>query len=188
MTTFSYKYTKIPVISEKQACYHEYLHHGHERRYILKLTSAKRLEQGKIIDQKKEDIMKTSTRFALILALGLCVSVNLLAQKPSDMVGTWVGDATLEGMSEPNEFTLVLELKDEKLSGHMTDQYETMSEAPISDIKLEDGVFSFSVLAIGPGGQELKLILKMNVDGDSMNGTLEVPDMGMNGTWEATKQ
>jgi len=132
--------------------------------------------------------MKTSARFALIFALGLCVSANLLAQKPSDMVGTWVGDATLEGMSEPNEFTLVLELKEGELSGHLTDQYGSMSEAPISEVKLEDGVFSFSVVAIGPNSQELKLILKMNVDGDSMKGTFEVPDMGMSGTWEATKQ
>jgi len=105
--------------------------------------------------------MKTSARFALIFALGLCVSANLLAQKPSDMVGTWVGDATLEGMSEPNEFTLVLELKEGELSGHLTDQYGSMSEAPISEVKLEDGVFSFSVVAIGPNSQELKLILKM---------------------------
>jgi len=94
----------------------------------------------------------------------------------------------LEGMAEPNEFSLVLGLKEGVLSGHMTDQYGSMSEAPISEIKLEDGVFSFSVFAIGPGGEELKLILEMNVDGDSMEGTLEIPDMGMTGTWEATKQ
>jgi hypothetical protein len=146
------------------------------------------LVSWKIIEYTKEDIMKTKIRLALILALGLCASVNLLAQKPSDMVGTWVGNAMLEGMAEPNEFTLVLELKEEVLSGHMTDQYGSMSEAPISDIKLGDGVFSFSVLAIGPGGEELKLMLEMNVDGDSMEGTLEIPDMGMTGTWEATKQ
>jgi hypothetical protein len=132
--------------------------------------------------------MKNKIRFALILALGLCVSVNLLAQKPSDMVGTWVGNATLEGMAEPNEFTLVLELKEGELSGQMTDQYGSMSEAPISDIKLEEGIFGFSVIAIGPSGEELKLILKMNVDGDSMKGMFEIPDMGMSGTWEAAKQ
>jgi hypothetical protein len=132
--------------------------------------------------------MNTKARLVLILALGLGIWVNLMAQKPSDMVGTWVGNATLEGMDEPNEFTLVLELKDEKLSGHMTDQFGSMDKTPISDIKLEDGVFSFSVVAIGPNGQEWKLNLEMNVDGDSMKGTLEIPDMEMNGTWEATKQ
>ncbi len=144
------------------------------------------LENYRIL--KKGGIMKNRIRLALILALGLCVSLSLMAQKPSDMVGTWVGDATLEGMSEPNEFTLVLELKEGELSGHMTDQYGSMSEAPISEIKLEDGVFGFSVVAIGPSGQEVKLVLEMNVEGDSMKGTFEVPDMGMSGTWEAVKQ
>jgi hypothetical protein len=28
----------------------------------------------------------------------------------------------------------------------------------------------------------------MNVEGDSIEGTLEIPDMGWNGTWEAKKQ
>jgi len=28
----------------------------------------------------------------------------------------------------------------------------------------------------------------MKVDGDSMKGELEIPEMGMNGTWEATRQ
>jgi len=132
--------------------------------------------------------MKLKTRLALILALGLCLTINLTAQKPADMEGTWIGLATLEGMADPNEFVLVLKLKEGNLAGHMTDQYGSMSESPIDEIKLEKGVFSFSVKAMGPGGQEMKLILKMNVDEDSMDGTLEIADMGMNGTWEATKQ
>jgi hypothetical protein len=132
--------------------------------------------------------MKIKKSFTLILVLGICVTVNLMAQKPADMVGTWVGLATLEGMDEPNEFTLVLEMKDGSLAGHMTDQHGSMTEAPIDEIKLEEGVFSFSVLATGPSGEEITLVLKMNVEGDSMKGTLEIPDMGMNGAWEATKQ
>jgi hypothetical protein len=132
--------------------------------------------------------MKIKKRFALILALGICVVANMMAQKSADMAGTWVGLATLEGMDEPNEFTLVLELKEGKLAGHMTDQYGSMTQASIDEIKLEEGVFSFSVVATGPGGEGLTLVLKMNVEGDSMKGTLEIPDMGMNGTWEATKQ
>ena len=131
---------------------------------------------------------KTTIRYAFIFALGLCLTFNLMAQKPADMVGTWVGLATLEGMDEPNEFTLVMEMKDGKLAGHLTDQYDSMYESPLDEIKLEGGVFSFSVIATGPGGQELKIVLKMNVEGDSMEGTLEIPDMAWNGTWEATKQ
>lgn len=132
--------------------------------------------------------MKHMTRIALILSLGLCVAVNLVAQKPADMVGTWVGPATLEGMADSNEFVLVMELKEGNLAGHLTDQYGTVSENPIDKIKLENGVFSFSVLGMGPGGEEITLLLKMNVDGESMEGTLEIENMGMNGAWEATKQ
>jgi hypothetical protein len=96
--------------------------------------------------------------------------------------------ATLEGMDEPNDLVLVLVVKEGNLEGHMTDQFGTMSESPIAEAKLEDGVFSFSVDGMGPGGAGITLTFKMNVEGDSMEGILEIPDMGMNGTWEATKQ
>lgn len=132
--------------------------------------------------------MRQRARLTLILALGLCLAVNLAAQKPADMVGTWVGLATLEGMDGPNEFTLVLEMKEGKLAGHITDQYNTMIETPIDEIELGEGKFNFSAVGTAPGGQEFTLTLKMNVDGDSMEGILEIPDMGMNGTWEATKE
>jgi hypothetical protein len=132
--------------------------------------------------------MKMRTKLALVGVLGLFLSLNLTAQKPADLVGTWVGLATLEGMGDPNELTLVLDLKDGELVGHMSDQYETMIEAPISEIKLGEGEFNFSVVAMGPGGQDLTLIFKMKMDVDSMKGTLEVPDMSLNGKWEATKQ
>jgi hypothetical protein len=138
--------------------------------------------------KKRKDIMKVKTRLALFLALGLCMSVSLIAQKPADLVGTWTGPGTLEGEVEPNELTLVLELKEGELTGHMTDQFEFMSETPISEIKLEKGVFSFSVDAMGPEGQELHCVFKMKVDGDSMKGELDIPAMGMNGAWEATRQ
>jgi hypothetical protein len=111
-----------------------------------------------------------------------------MAQKPEDLAGTWIGSATLERMGDPNELTLVLELKDGELKGHMSDQFETMTESPISDVELGDGAFTFSTYAIGPGGGNLTLVFKMKVDGDSMSGVLEVPDMGVNGEWEATKQ
>ena len=132
--------------------------------------------------------MKVKTRFSLILALGFFAALTVSAQKPADLEGTWLGPATLEGMSEPNDLTLVLEIKEGKLEGRITDQYGTMNDSPIDEIKLEAGEFSFSVMGMGPGGQEIKLVLKMKIEGDTMKGTLEIPDMGMNGTWEAAKQ
>lgn len=132
--------------------------------------------------------MNLKRKAAFVLALGMFVSITLLAQKPEDMVGTWSGSATLEGMGDPNELTLVLKLEDGKLAGHMSDQFETMLESPISEVELGDGTFKFSTFARGPGGGNLTLIFKMKIEGDSMSGILEVPDMGAKGEWEATKQ
>jgi hypothetical protein len=132
--------------------------------------------------------MNINIRFALILVLGLCVCGHLTAQKPADMAGTWSGPASLDGMEGLNEFVLVMELEGGKLKGHLTDEYGTVSETPIKEIKLEGAVFSFSVVGMGPGGEELTLVLKMTVEGDSMKGTLEIPDMGMTGAWEASKK
>ena len=77
-----------------------------------------------------------------------------------------------------------------KLKGHMTGQYGTLNESPLSDINLEGSVFSFSVNAMGPSGEELAITFKMEVDikKGSMKGTLEIPALGLTGTWEASKQ
>ena len=66
--------------------------------------------------------MKVTTKFSFILALGLFVAIPLAAQKPADMVGTWTGPATLEGMSSSNDFTLILEMQDGKLKGQISDR------------------------------------------------------------------
>ena len=132
--------------------------------------------------------MKKGNQIALILILGMCVSLGWAVQKQADMVGKWSGLATLEGMDDANELVLVLTMEEGALKGHMTDQYGTMTEAPISEVGLEEGVFSFSVKGFGPNNTEITLTFKMEVDGDSMTGTLEVPDLGMSGAWEASRQ
>jgi len=129
--------------------------------------------------------MKIAGRFVGMTVLTLLMSTALTAQKPEDMVGTWSGRATL---AEPNDLALVLELKEGKLAGHMTDQYGTLNQAPIREITLEQGTFSFSVSLAGRGGQEMTLKFKMKVSGDAMKGELGVPEMGAKGTWEAAKK
>ncbi len=127
------------------------------------------------------------TKWTLLLALMVLTSFTLSAQKPADLVGTWEGEGTLEGEADPNVLTLVLKLEDGELSGHMSDQFDTLIETPIEDVNLEEGTFSFSVY-VDLGGEQFLMTLTMKVDGDSMKGKLEIPDMGMAGTWEATKQ
>ena len=113
-------------------------------------------------------------------------------QTPSGHVIVAPADGRILDVREvdPNELTLVMELAEGKLKGHITGQYGTLTESPLTDIALEGSVFSFQVMAAGPGGGELAVTFKMEVDikNGSMKGTLEIPDMGMTGTWEASKQ
>ena len=48
----------------------------------------------------KGETMKTSAKLTLLFVMTMFLTINLSAQKPEDLVGTWVGSATLEG--EPN--------------------------------------------------------------------------------------
>jgi hypothetical protein len=132
--------------------------------------------------------MRIAAKFFGMIALVLFMGMALSAQKPADMAGTWSGTATLDVTSQPNILTLVLELKEGKLAGHMTDQFETMNQAPAIDITLDKDAFSFSVSLAGPGGEQLTCKFKMKVTGDAMKGELEVPEMGAKGTWEAAKK
>ena len=131
--------------------------------------------------------MKSLVRMTLVLTLMLGVSAILSAQKPADLVGTWVGPGTLEGQTEANELTLVIELKEGKLTGHMSDEMGYLNEAEVTESSLADGVFSFAITAESPEGS-MKISFKMKVEGDSMSGEMDMADMGMAGTWEATKQ
>ncbi len=130
--------------------------------------------------------MRTAKKAMAITAMVLWMGATLAAQQPADLVGTWSGDATLEGMDEPNTLTLVLELKDGKLAGHMTDQYEAI-DSDITDIILEPGTFSFSVTVLYGQGNQGTAKFKMKVFENTMKGELEIPEMSAKGAWQATK-
>lgn len=131
--------------------------------------------------------MRMKLRMTFVIMLILMMSISLMAQKPEDLTGTWIGNATLDMEAEPNELTLLLEVNDGKLTGKMTDQYGAMNDKQIEKISLEEGVFSFSVSVEVPNGT-FTLEFKMNVSGETMKGELSVPELGASGTWEANKQ
>jgi len=132
--------------------------------------------------------MKRKTAIIGLAAVVCLIGSFLQAQKPADLVGTWSGMATLKGLEAPNELTLVLEMKDGKLVGTMSDQYETINEFPIGDVTLEKGVLSFTTPVIGPGGQQTTMKYKMTISGETMKGEIEIPEMGMTGAWEAARR
>lgn len=131
--------------------------------------------------------MKSRIHLIFLFVFLTITTISLFAQKPADLTGTWTGMATLESEAEPNDLTLVLEVQEGGLIGRMTDQYGTMTETPIEEVSIEEGVFSFSLFVEVPSGS-FKIEFKMKVAGDSMKGELYVPDLGMSGTWEAEKQ
>jgi hypothetical protein len=131
--------------------------------------------------------MKLAKNGATLAALTILAGLFIAAQQPADLVGTWSGDATLEGLDEPNTLTLVLELKEGELAGHMTDQYEAI-DSDISDIVLEQGVFSFSVTVLYGQGNQGTAKFKMKVLENIMKGELEIPEMSAKGAWQATRQ
>lgn len=131
--------------------------------------------------------MKRSLKLTSLAVLMVFAGLSIMAQKPADMVGSWTGLATLEGESEPNELTLVLKLEDGKLTGHISDQYGAFNENPIEEVALEKDSFNFTVKAEAPQGT-MTIKFTMTVEGESMEGTLEIEEMGAAGTWEATKQ
>ena len=131
--------------------------------------------------------MRLARKTTVVAAVALWVSLFVATQQPADLVGTWSGEATLEGMDEPNTLTLVLEMKEGKLAGHMTDQYEAV-DGDITDIVVEQGAFNFSAPVLFGQGSQGTIHFKMKVDGDAMKGEIEIPEMSAKGIWQATKQ
>jgi hypothetical protein len=125
--------------------------------------------------------------FGIVLLSGLAGPASP-SQKPANLAGTWSGTATIEGVEAPNVLTLVLELKEGKLAGTMSDEYGTINQFAIVEISFENGVLSFSTPVLGPGGAEVLMKLKMTVTGDEMKGKIEIPDMSMVGVWAAQRK
>ena len=132
--------------------------------------------------------MKCKTLIFGLAVLTVLAGPASPSQKPADLPGTWSGPATLEGVEAPNVLTLVLELKEGKLAGTMSDEYGTINQFAIGEISFENGVLSFSTPVLGPGGAEVTMKLKMTVTGDEMKGKIEIADMGLVGAWTAQKK
>jgi hypothetical protein len=131
--------------------------------------------------------MNLAGKTAVVAAMAFWAGLFLAAQEPADLVGTWSGEGTLEGMSGTNTMTLVLELKEGKLAGHMTDQFGAV-DTEIKDVVLEQSAFNFTAAVTLPQGGQGSMLFKMKLNGDVMKGEVEIPEMSAKGTWEATRQ
>ena len=132
--------------------------------------------------------MKTFTKLtALFLAIILSTG-SVLSQDSKKLVGTWGGDATLQTQTMPNMLTMKITKKEDKLTGTMTDQYGTMTDAPLKEIKFKNDSLLFKIEIITPSGATFTLIFKMKITEDKMEGTLEIPEIQDTGTWTAARK
>ncbi len=77
--------------------------------------------------------------------------------------------------------------KDGELSGTISGQYGTLVDTPLENIKVENGTFTFEIM-ISTGGGDIQAVFKMTVEGDTIKGEFELPDMGASGAWQAERQ
>ena len=107
-------------------------------------------------------------------------------QEKTGLEGTWIGEATIETEDQPNELTVVLTKKEGKLTGVMNDEFGAIDYLPLENIKVDKDNFIFEIVMPSPEG-DVTIKFTMKVKGNTMEGELEAVEMGLKGTWEATK-
>ncbi len=103
-----------------------------------------------------------------------------------DIKGTWKGPAIPETPSKENVLTLVLEDKEGKLTGRVSDELGYIDNVPLKNIVFDKGVLTFEIEVSNPE-TVYTIKFKMNVKGDSMEGDFYVVEKGSGGTWKAKK-
>ncbi|MFC1724472.1 hypothetical protein ACFL4T_02515 [candidate division KSB1 bacterium] len=130
--------------------------------------------------------MKIIRLTILLLSFTLMSGYSFSPEK-IDITGTWEGESTLESQVNPNNLILKMVKEDNALKGNITDQYGVFNNTPLKEIKFKGDSLSFN-LELAAGGGTIKLIFRMKVKGDKMEGKLEIPSMGDRGTWAAVRK
>ena len=118
--------------------------------------------------------------FKLTLAAFVAACFMTVAAFAADAspAGTWKWSQAGRGDAPATERTIVLELKDGKLTGTakgytMGGQFE-VPEAAISDASFKDGVVAFAV-TIDMGGNKRTTKYSAKLEGDTLTGNTEAP-------------
>ena len=121
-----------------------------------------------------------TTSLALFL-LFLFISPKAGSQEKVDLNGTWEGPIYVEEAGIELGLTLFLEHKEDTITGKLNDT-EGYIDCEITEAKLENNVFTFSIVAMGPDGGEIPMSFKMTVTGDKMEGEWDAAGMAF-GSW-----
>jgi hypothetical protein len=138
--------------------------------------------------------MKTTKLWAAALILGLTLlglsPAAVRAQQPvsnAKIIGTWIIEIVDEGQSY--YLTLVLSENQGRLEGKISEQSGMFTDAVLSSINFDGENLSFEFTGPTPpdGMQRLiQTVLKLN--GDVMEGSVTIPDLGIAAEAKATKR
>ncbi|MFC1725468.1 hypothetical protein ACFL4T_07555 [candidate division KSB1 bacterium] len=118
---------------------------------------------------------------------GVTGIIEIKKVKETDIAGTWVGDAYLNGQDAPNTMTIVIKRKDGVYSGTMTDSFGYVNGVELKNIKLDNDKLTFTYDAAGPEGT-IVMENSMTVKKDEMKGTFKTTDGMYSGTYNLKKK
>jgi len=127
--------------------------------------------------------MKRVLSTALIFCI-LVLSFNLTFAQKVDLNGTWQGATFAAGPDIDLTLTLVLEHKDNKITGKLKDDLGFIN-SPITEAKLVDKKLTFKSIAQTPDG-DVGMSFKLTVKKDALDGSWQADD-GTTGDWAAKK-
>jgi len=121
----------------------------------------------------------------LLVIILITISIPIGAQEKINLTGTWKGETLAEGPDIDIILTLVIEHKNDGISGQLEDDMGFI-DSEITDAKLDTNILTFKSIAQTPDG-DVGMTFKLTVTGDEMKGDWEAED-GVFGLWTAKKQ
>lgn len=114
----------------------------------------------------------------------LVLSFNLTFAQKVDLSGTWKGATFAAGPDIDLNLTLVIEHKDNKITGKLKDDLGFIN-SPITEAKLVENTLTFKSIAQTPDG-DVDMTFKLSVKKDVLDGSWKADD-GTTGDWTAKK-
>ncbi len=96
-------------------------------------------------------------------------------EKPMDISGAWTYETSAGGMDMSGQ--LVLEMKDDDVSGTMSNPMNPTEKEEIKNASLSGKTLEFE-MNVSQGGQSLKVVYELTFDEDSYEGTMSVGQYG----------
>jgi len=116
---------------------------------------------------------------SLLMIIGIAYS-----QEKLDLTGTWEGSTFAEGPGFDMVFTLVLEHKNDAITGKLSDDMGYI-DSEITEVKLDGDVLTFEAIAMTPDG-DVTMVFTMKCSAGELKGEWDAEGEAY-GEWTATK-